>query len=471
MRLLSGSKYSGSLSGHGANSLWLSSLLCLGFAAIIFGYVFESLYVGLTIALFGSILITCAQKCFCSKAIVPTLLFAFVFGIFVATLIYFGYIADYGEPFWVPGADDQVYEQVAIRAYNAGYVTVFDMFGSSEQYIRQHNAKGWVMYVVYLMRIGDGLDGYHSMVPRVINIFSLNIIGLIVTKCFSERHEVSEKWLVVMLLCAGLFPNALIISSHVYRDTVNALLVASCYFLVLSLRGRKHKIAKVFLIVSLTYMAYWLRAMNVFFIAGLVVVALLPGAIKQLKSNLTILVIAAIALLLGASLFAFNSELFLGYITRYGERITSGESRFVSLIYGLPLLPLGLPLRIAAYLCSPFYYRVFFDPASWLSSTESVTHLVVSMGTVILVAQYAYGFRGLKADYRTGLALLVVLVGICISTSGYRHVMMVYPMLLLLIAEGKYAIHRMPEKKPLYRMTSLLLASSMCLLFGAVSLL
>lgn len=454
-----------------AASFLLYPYILIVIATLVFGSVFESVYVGFTILVFGSILIACTQKCFNTHIAASAVAFSFVIGTVVATFMYFGYIADYGEPFWVPGADDQVYEQVARHAYDVGYATVFDMFGSSDQYVRQHNAKGWVMYIVYLMHLGDGFDGYHSMVPRIINIFFLNIMSLVVVKCFSGRCKISGKWLACMLLCMGLFPNALAISSHVYRDTISAFLVVCCYFLALDLRGQKHRVAKILLIAVLAYMSYWLRAMNIFFIAGLVVVALLPGTVKQLKSNLVILAIVAMAVLVGAALFALNSELFLGYVTRYGESIATGESRFVSLIYGLPLLPFGLPLRVAVYLCSPFYYRVVYDPLSWFSSTECVAHLFVSLGTVALVAHYVYIPRGLKADYRTGLGLLVVLVGICISTSGHRHIMMVYPLLMLLIMEGWHAVGRVAGAKPLYRASSYLSAFLICLLFGAASLL
>ena len=459
------------LPGKRTGSFLLCSYILMGVAALTFGVVFGSVYVGLTVLVFGYILIACTQKSFDARTAASAVAFSFIVGVVVAMLMYFGYIADYGEPFWVPGADDQVYEQVAKRAYDAGYTTVFDMFNSSDQYIRQHNAKGWVIYIVYLMRLGDGIDGYHSMVPRIINIFALNIMGLIVARCFSRRYDISGKWLACALLCVGLFPNALIISSHVYRDTVNALLVASCYFLALDLRGRKHRVVKILLIAVLAYVSYWLRAMSVFFIAGLVAAALLPGTVKQLKSNLAILVITAMVVLVGSVLFALNSELFLGYVTRYGESIATGESRFVSLIYGLPMLPLGLPLRIAVYLCSPFYYRVVYDPLSWFSSTENVAHLFVSFGTVVLVAHYVYALRGLKEDYRSGLGLLVVLVGICISTSGHRHIMMVYPLLILLIMEGRYIVGRLSEARLLYRAGSYLFAFLICLLFGAVSLL
>lgn len=160
----------------------------------------------------------------------------------------------------------------------------------------------------------------------------------------------------------------------------------------------------------------------------------------------------------------------IAYISRYGDRIASGESRFVSLIYGLPLLPIGLPLRMVAYLCSPFYYRILFDPASWFASTESITHLLATVGTIVLAAHYVYVCRGIREDGRTGLALLIVLVGICISTSGYRHIMMVYPLLVLLIAEGMYALKSEPEKRVVYRTAALLVGLVLCSAFGLVSL-
>lgn len=445
-------------------------LVVLTFAAIFYGLVFTSAFVGLAIALFGAILCVCAKKCFSSDNMVSIVLFSFIIGILIAMLIFFGYSADYGLPFWVPGADDQVYEQVADYVYNSGYLTVFDMFQDSDRYIRTHNAKGWIMFLVYLMHAGDFLGGYHTMVPRITSLFALNIMGIIVTYHFQNKHRASEKWGAFMFLCMTLLPNAVILSSHIYRDTISALLVTSCYFIALRLYEKRHIVINLLAIGILAYMAYWLRAMNLFFIAGICIIALFPETIRRKQLNSTFTALVGVTVLVAIILLAVFGDLFLGYIIRYGESIASGEGRFASLIYGVPLLPFGIFLRMSLYLVTPFYYRVVFDPTLWFTSTENITHLLISLGTLVLVANYVYAFKGARADYKTALALLVVLAGICISTSGYRHIMMVYPLLILLIAEGRYDVGKNFRLKVVYRNAAFFLFSILCLLFCVASI-
>ena len=452
------------------NSCSIYQLANLSFAAVFYGVIFNSFFVSLTVILFGSILIFCAKKSFVSDKMTDVVSFSFIFGIFIAGLIYFGYSADYGVPFWVPGVDDQKYEQVANYIFNSGYVTVFDMFQDSDKYIRTHNAKGWVMFLAYLMHIGDFLDGYHTMVPRIISLFALNVMGIIIVYHFRCKCHTSGKWNILMFFCMTLLPNAVILSSHIYRDTMSALLVTSCYFIALRLYEKKHIIRNLLAIGILAYMSYWLRAMNLFFIAGLCIIALLPETINRKQLGITLAVLMGIAVLTAIVLFGVFGDLFLGYVIRYGESIAGGEGRFASLIYGVPLLPFGIFLRMSLYLVTPFYYRIVFDPMLWFASTENITYLLASLGTLALAANYVYVFKGAKADYKTALALLLILIGICISTSGYRHIMMVYPLLILLIAEGRYDVKKTPHKKAAYKNASLLFLSSLCLLFCIVSI-
>lgn len=87
------------LPGKRTGSFLLCSYILMGVAALTFGVVFGSVYVGLTVLVFGYILIACTQKSFDARTAASAVTFSFIVGVVVAMLMYFGYIADYGEPF------------------------------------------------------------------------------------------------------------------------------------------------------------------------------------------------------------------------------------------------------------------------------------------------------------------------------------------------------------------------------------
>lgn len=419
--------------------------MCLtGLFAMALGIFFGSLFVGLTVACCGFALCLMAMRLGGSPKITILASMTFAVGILVATIIYFGYIGDYGVPYWVTGLDDMMLEDDARQCVAKDYYSVYDMVDGTTPRERQHNTKGYVIFLSYLMRIGEMFGGYHTMAPRIINIFLLNTIALLVAGLFLEKHK--EKLGIARLLFCyiALFPNSLYIASHVYRDVMSAFFLIAVYYLLDRKWKTKRTIPFACIMAFLLFCAYWVRESLLIFLAGIILISIVSKLPKRVKRRRQIRAVSfAVAIFcVVAAAFALMQfgETIAYYLTRYSERLSSSESGIVAAIYSLPLLPFGIPARFAAYLVTPFYYGTVFNIGEWFTSTYAICNVVISFGTVYLVSQYYYLAKGWFATRKAVATAILLVMGIALTTFGYRHVVMVYPFLFLAIVEGKMAL-------------------------------
>lgn len=416
----------------------ITCLFPMGLAAIATGAVFGSFYVGLTAAICGFALCLMAMR-LSQRPVLSCV--SYIVGVAAATLIYFGYIGDYGIPYWVPGSDDIMLESDARQCVAKNYYSVYDMVNGDTSRERLHNTKGYVVFLSYLMRIGAVFGGYHTMVPRIVNIFLLNVAALFVFRLYLEKFKEKQDKACSLYCLIALFPNSLYIASHVYRDTIAAFFLVALYYLC-NKRWHGIKIAVYAAAVAvLLYCAYWVRESLLVFAVGIIIISILFRHPRKARRDRQIaassLGVALVCIAVAGFAFAQFGDTILYYLTRYTERLSSGESGIVAIIYSLPLFPFGIPARFLAYLITPFYYGIVFNPGEWFVSTQSFCNLLISMGTVYLVSQYVYLVQGFRANQKVVLVAILIVLGIALTTFGYRHVIMVYPFMFLAIFEGK----------------------------------
>lgn len=423
----------------------------MGVFAIALGVSFGSLFVGLTAACCCIALCLMAIRLGGSPTVTALSSMSFAVGILVATIIYYGYIGDYGVPYWVTGLDDMMLEEDAKQCVAKDYYSVYDMVDGTTSRERQHNTKGYVIFLSYLMRIGEGLDGYHTMVPRIINIFLLNTIALLVVRLFLEKHEGEQRIACLLFCLIALFPNFLYIASHVYRDVMSAFFLVVVYYLF----DRKWKAGRAVPFVCITalvlFCAYWVRESLLIFLVGIILVSIVFKLPKRTRGRRQIKAVSFAVAIVCVAVAAFAlvqfGDTIAYYLTRYTERLSSSESGIVAAIYSLPLLPFGIPARFVAYLITPFYYGTVFNIGEWFTSTYALCNVVISFGTVYLVSQYYYLVKGWFTDRKAVATALLLVMGIALTTFGYRHVVMVYPFLLLAIVEAKTALGAFEKRK------------------------
>ena len=444
-----------------------SSVYFLVFGLFV-GVCFQNFYVGFSVAIFGISLLFVAERAELAHVLDVSIAVSFSVGIIAAIVLYFGYINDYGIPYWLPGLDDKELENDAYQCVEKGYVSVYDMVNGDTPRERQHNAKGYVILLSYLIRLGEVLGGYHTFVPRALNIFALNLVGIFAVKILVAEGCKLGKGVKTLYLVLTLFPNMVYIGAHVYRDMLAALLLVLAYVAASGIAKRKSTVYCVLALCLMFYCAYWIRSMLIVFMAGIVIVVLLAKKADNEKGRLTV---SKVALLLAGIcaviflLFRFGEEAG-SYVSFYGNALTSGDNALVSIIYAIPIFPLGIVLRMVAYLCTPYYYGVVYDMSIWFSSTTNIAYVILSMGTVFLVSHYVYAIRGAKADKGIFFCTLIVLVGIVATTYGYRHVVMLYPFLFMLLYRGRVCVLEDDNAKRQYGGSAIALGSLFVAAFG-----
>lgn len=414
-------------------------LVIAGITGIILCCLFRNFYVGIVFFSCSLALGLISRKLGLSCRILSTSFLCFSIGTFIAAALYCGYIHDYNMPYWMDGLDDYELEQDAVKCIEKNYYTVYDMlYGNTTREIL-HNTKGYVIFLSYIMRVGDAFGGYHTMVPRIINIFCLNIIGLLMLYYIKTVEKILDSTATRFYCFITLFPNFLYISSHIYRDTMASLILVLNFILAIRIINRRKVIRSIILMLFIAYFAYWIRAMLVLFIIGIVFMVFFFGVNKKATMSIRKVVLYAMVFIaagLFMNVFIENAEL---YFSDYNEMIAGNNDAIISLLYTIPLFPLGFVLRVIAYLVSPFYYGILYEPNSWFASTTNASYLIISIGTLFLVSQYMYLFVGMQRDKLVFFISLLLISGIILTTFGYRHIVMVYPFLITLIYRGKIA--------------------------------
>ena len=79
-----------------------SSVYFLVFGLFV-GVCFQNFYVGFSVAIFGISLLFVAERAELAHVLDVSIAVSFSVGIIAAIVLYFGYINDYGIPYWLPG--------------------------------------------------------------------------------------------------------------------------------------------------------------------------------------------------------------------------------------------------------------------------------------------------------------------------------------------------------------------------------
>jgi hypothetical protein len=353
----------------------------------------------------------------------------FGFGIVVAALIYYGYMQEYGKPYYIGGSDDYELEQwaeysIQNQLYMPEQMAVDDLLAT-------HNSKGFIWILSWLIRIGDLMGGYHTFAFRIINIAFLTIIGILVYKYFHRYENGSNRSGLILFYGLSLFPNALYLSSHVFRDTISALLI----FFIFSIWKRqideeKILIRHILYTFILSYVAFWIRDENVVYIIAMIIICFIVG-----KKNLNIsrFILSLPLLLVALVLFmatGVNEEL-IRKSQVYTNLIMSANDGLSNTIFSIPLLPLGLIVRVFYSLIfpPPVAIIVLFERFSWVIAMN----VFIAIGIVLQVFMLPYVIRGVKKGDAIAIAFVTVLLSICITTFTFRHFILVYPFMAILI--------------------------------------
>lgn len=361
-------------------------------------------------------------------AVIITVAFAFML------LLYAGLCEKYGEPYYA--SDDKIYEFYGHLMYEKNIFRFKDI-----PYIDgMFYAKGYLIVLSWIERISSILEGYSTISPRILNIYLWISTAVLMRKQMSA--SINNKSLVrKIFVVLALFPNALYISSFVYRDVfIGFLIVVSIYNfekLVKAVKTRNLTILdfiRVPIVLFCLYAMYYSRKQMLYVVMIIFFAFFFEEKIKS-GSSLKIVTMGAAAVV-GAVLFYFTGGMQMLSVTStgYSSYLQGLSDGLSGIVFSRPLLPIGVVLRFLYGLVCPF-------PAALISLDyfeEPLYSLVIALtcfGTVFQIFLLPYLFKGaIKLDY-TALKFLGMFGAIILTTFTFRHFVMAYPFAAIILAE------------------------------------
>jgi hypothetical protein len=169
----------------------------------------------------------------------------------------------------------------------------------------------------------------------------------------------------------------------------------------------------------------------------------LKNEMSKSKRILLLLTIAAIIFALAYVVGVWNYS--IDKYSRYVVYTTSTENKIINALYGMPLLPFGLIARCLYGLVSPLPTGIF-EIAEMFSNYYSFRNVFVSIGIIGQIICLPFLFkRILRIDYMA-ISFLIIYMSNRLVTSGFRHIILSYPLMFMLIYEEMYSINPVKRK-------------------------
>lgn len=355
------------------------------------------------------------------------LFFAMIISFAWMLLQYFGLMEKFGKPYF--GGDDEIFERYGDVLYKLGAYTIADCpsFGYNID-----KATGFMLILAWIMRISNPFGGYHTISPRILNIYMWLAIGVMVYK-FVKKSELLQNDKVLRKVVLGLmiFPNALFVNSCVYRDTLSIYVLFVCVYLAneLSRKNSVEKIMKIlpiFLIFVISiYILYYVRSDLLIALAGLVVFQIFWADGTKSKFAKRIL-LAVLVISVGGSYTLNKVNTMLNNYNHYLLVERNAINGMSGKIFSTPIFPFGIFLRFIWGQMQPFPGEIFTQDfyGSFLYAFISV---VVRLGTVLHICCLPYIFKSVLKLNSDAMKYLLVYMMVIVTTFGFRHFLMVYP--------------------------------------------
>ena len=365
--------------------------------------------------------------------------FIFFISISLMLIIYYGYMSKYGVPYYIGGSDDLSFEKHAFHFINQGYRWPKELF--TEPFFYYYPAKGFVWFLACMIRFSDFFGGYHTVTFRVFNVYILLLLGMLVYDYFKNNYSFKANQNLIILYAITLFPNVQFISLHVFRDTINAFVLFSIFY-IWDKHLKKHNyklkfsLSIILLTIVLTWFSFWIREQNIIFIAlTILVIVFLKDKELKIKN------FGAIFGLFLVSLFLLNYFDVIGSVNRFNEYYSNYLDRTVeglsASVFSIALFPYGIIVRAVYALVSPFpgdilrYKQMFSD-------IDTFFKVIVSIGVIAQIYLLPYLFMNIRKIDKMVVLFSIYFMGSILLTFTFRHFIMIYPFMIILMFRKFY---------------------------------
>lgn len=387
------------------------------------------------------------QKCFNQLTIV------FIISTFLMLILYYGYIAKYGTPYYIGGSDDLRFEQFSSYIISRNYYMPHEILQDLQ--FQWYSANGFLWILSWIMRFSNLLGGYHTVAYRIMNIYFLLILSVLVFRYFTERYSFTKKQNIGVLYAIALFPNCQYITLHVFRDTLNILLLFAIFYVWDKYFSVKKSLLLTLVITALlTYVLYWMRNPNLMFVVATILVNLFLKDKKLSIRNFRIfLVLVVVSIALLDSFDVFKEVLQTN--ESYSNYILTNNDGLSTTIFSMKLFPFGILLRVIYGLNSPLPVAIMQFP-DMFDDIDAFFNVIVALGVIAQIYMLPYLFNNTKKIDKIVILFSVFLVAIVATTFTFRHFIMLYPYMVILIFRQFFEASKTQKTHNFMYMTGLL---------------
>lgn len=352
--------------------------------------------------------------------IVTTIAFAFML------IMYAGLVEKYREPYYA--SDDKSFEFYGHLMFEKNIFSFRKIPYISGMYY----AKGYLIVIAWIEKISSYLEGYSTISPRILNIYFWLATSVLALKKL-DNSMIKKRSVKTAFFVLTLFPNALYISSFVYRDVfIVFLIVVSIYNFEKLTNSFKHKnfcfpdTIRLPIIFFCLYALYYSRKQMLYVIMVIFIASFFEEKLKR-ENSLKLLAVAVMAVV-GLLLLQVTGGIELLTVMQdgYSSYLTNQSNGLSKIIFSMPLLPFGVIARFLFGLVSPFPAAIF----SLDYVNEPLFSLLMAstcLGTVFQIFLLPYLNKGVKKLDYNAIKFLGVFLPIILTTFTFRHFVMAYP--------------------------------------------
>ena len=372
----------------------------------------------------------------------------FVF-LFFLLCNYYGNISVYGQPYFVGGSDDLFFEQTAKQFSVSNFQWPWN-------YPVDTNCNGMFWVLSILIKLSGGVENYHTISYRLFNLNLLICIGEIAYKFANKNIGLNCKQSMIVMTSIIAFPNAINLSTYVFRDTLCAFCIlfacAICSDLhtdsLKSFIFFRNKIILAVILVIDAVFSFWIRREALYLILVVFIISTLKDKIdiKSLLSFLVI-VIAGICILNKMQAFSFILAKIKRYLVYQSNYILeNNSSSLYTRIFMTPILPFGIIYRILYGLIFPLPTGILYFYKVIVSGLE-ITNFLVSCGSCFQIVMLPFLLKGALKINKYSLIYWVEFLAIIITTFTFRHFIIIYPFMFFLIYKEFYSMKKSERSK------------------------
>lgn len=353
-------------------------------------------------------------------------------------ILYFGYLDKYNVPYYIGGSDDLDFETYAELCIEYGYYTPLEVF----QHFYWYVAKGYVWIVSCFMRLGNAIGEYHTLLPRIANVYCLLIIGVVAQKYCVNKLNFSHSKSRVVLYSITLFPNAIYICANLFRDVWVLMCIFLVFYIVDLELYKKHKVLWSCVIIILSLFAFFLRSQSIVIILlEIGVIYILKKPYLSKKTAIIYFLCACFVLLISPFIF---TEI-IDYTSYYREYLVNQQEGMSQVVFNFPLFPIGIVLRALYGLVSPFPNGIL-DIGNMFIDIDSFFNVLIAFGTIVQIVFLPFLLLSFRKIRSFNISYLINFLTIIVTTFTFRHFLILYPFMWISIWNEYYSVNHNIKK-------------------------